>query len=253
MRLMQRPLLHATCAALLLMVSAPSFALFDDNEARKAIIDLRQQVNVLEQRLGQRVTRLETVTEGQLTLAQQLAEKDREIAKLRGDLEVANNAIKKLQDDNRVLYTSLEKRIAQLEPKKVEMDGQQMAVPQDQYGEYQAALDTLKAGNFAQAATQLQAFLARYPKNTLEPQARYYLGSAQFAQGDYKAALVTQRDLAKDYPDHPRAPDALLSMASAQLELKAIPNAKKTLTEIVSKYPGTPAASSAKARLDALK
>lgn len=238
------------CALIFSCSSNSAFALFDDNEARKAILDLRQQISQLEQRLA----RLETASQGgQVNLAQQLQEKDREIAGLRGDLEVAMNAIRKLQEDNRVLYSSLEGRIKQLEPKKMELDGQEVAVQQTEYSEYQGGLDHFKAGNYAQAIAQFQNFLVKYPKSTLEVQVRYFLGSAQFAQGDYKAALVTQRDLAKAYPDSPRAPDALLSMASAQLELKAIPNAKKTLTEIVTKYPNSAAASSAKTRLEALK
>ncbi len=144
-------------------------------------------------------------------------------------------------------------RIKQIEPKKLEVDGQEISVNQTEATSYQAALDQFKAGQFAQAAAAFQTHIAKYPKGSLDVQARYFLGSAQFALGEYKAALVTQRDVAKDYPDHPRAADALLSMASAQLELKAIQNAKKTLNEIVTKYPGTAAANAAKTRLDALK
>lgn len=238
------------CALLLSIGSSNAFALFDDNEARRAILELRQQINQLEQRLA----RMESTSQGgQVNLAQQLQEKDREIARLRGDLEVAMNSIRKLQDDNRVLYSSLETRIQQLEPKKMQLDGQEVAVQQTEFSEYQAGLDHFKAANYAQAITQFQNFLVKYPKSTLEVQVRYFLGSAQFAQGDYKAALVTQRDLAKDHPDSPRAADALLSMASSQLELKATQNAKKTLNEIVAKYPNSAAASSAKTRLEALK
>ncbi|HEX4880614.1 MAG TPA: tol-pal system protein YbgF [Limnobacter sp.] len=231
------------------MASNSAHAFFDDTEARRAILDLRQQIRVLEDR----ISRLESANQGQLALAQSLSEKDGEIARLRGDLEVANNSIRKLQDDNRVLYTSLDERLKKLEPKPVQLDGEQLSVPPEQYRDYQAGLDHFKAGNYADAARQFQDFLSKHPDSRLKPQVRYFLGSAQFAQGDYKLALVTQRDLAKDHPDSPRAPDALLSMASSQLELKAIPNAKKTLSELIAKYPDSEAAKSAKARLDALK
>jgi TolA-binding protein len=79
-------------ALLCASASNSAFAIFDDTEARKAILDLRQQVKVLEDR----VARMEAANQGQLSLAQSLSEKDREIARLRGDLEVANNNIKKL-------------------------------------------------------------------------------------------------------------------------------------------------------------
>jgi tol-pal system protein YbgF len=241
------------CALTLGFSCSNAFALFDDNEARQAIVELRKQVTQQEQRIVRLESSAQSAQNGQANLIQQLQEKDRELARLRNDIEIANNNIRKLQEDNRVLYTTLENRIKQLEPKKVEVDGKETTLPQDQYAQYQSALDTFKSGNYNQAIGLFQTFLAKYPKSNLDVQARYFLGSAQFAQGDYKSALITQRDLAKEYPDSPRAPDALLSMASAQLELKAIGNAKKTLGEIIARYPNSAAATSAKTRLDALK
>ena len=229
--------------------SNPAFAIFDDTEARKAIVELRQQVKQLEER----ITRMESANQGQLTMVQSLSDKDREIARLRGDLEVANNNIRKLQEDNKLLYTNLDERLKKFEPKSVQLDGQEVSVPPEQFSEYQAGLDHFKAGNYKDAAAQFQQFLDKHKQSKLEPQVRYFLGSTQFAQGEYKTALITQRDLAKDFPDSPRAPDALLSMASSQLELKSIPGAKKTLGELIAKYPDSPAAESAKSRLAALK
>lgn len=239
-----------TCMLLAGTFSAsPSFALFEDDEARKAILDLRQKIGQLEQRLSQ----MEAASQGQMNLAQSLANKDKEIAKLRGDLEVAGNAIKRLQDDNRSLYTNLDERLKAVEPKKVEVDGNTLKVPPAQQGSYQAGLDHFKAGNYSEAIAQFSAFLAANPNSELEPQVRYFLGSSQFASGDYKTALLTQRDLAKKFPESPRAPDALLSMASCQIELRSLPGAKRTLTELISKYPESSAAASAKTRLAALK
>lgn len=239
----------ASVALFCAFTSGSALAIFDDTEARRAIIDLRQQIKTLEDRLS----RVEASRQGQLALAQSLSEKDLEIARLRGDLEIANNNIRKLQEDNRVLYTSLEDRIKKLEPKALQLDGQELNVSPEQFNDYQAGLDHFKAGNYKDASTQFQDFLVKHKASRLEPQVRYFLGSAQFALGDYKTALITQRDLARDFPDSPRAPDALLSMASSQLELKSIPGAKKTLGELISKYPGSAAAASAKTRLDALK
>lgn len=229
--------------------SNSAYAIFDDTEARKAIVDLRQQVKVLEEK----VARMESASQGQFGLIQSLSEKDQEIARLRGDLEVANNNIRKLQEDSKLLYTNLDERIKKFEPRAIELDGEELTVPPEQYSEYQAGLDHFKAGNYKDAATQFEQFLATHKESKLEPQVRYFLGSTQFAQGEYKTALITQRDLAKNFPDSPRAPDALLSMASSQLELKSIPGAKKTLGDLIAKYPDSPAAASAKTRLDALK
>jgi TolA-binding protein len=192
---------------------------------RKAILDLRQQLKVLEDR----VARMESANQGQLSLAQSLSEKDREIARLRGDLEVANNNIRKLQEDNKLLYTNLDERLKKFEPKSVQLDGQEVSVPPEQFSEYQAGLDHFKAGNYKDAAAQFQQFLDKHKQSKLEPQVRYFLGSTQFAQGEYKTALITQRDLAKDFPDSPRAPDALLSMGQLSAGTQKHSRCKKNL------------------------
>ncbi|NJM32813.1 MAG: tetratricopeptide repeat protein, partial [Limnobacter sp.] len=210
------------CLFGLTSISSPSYALFDDEEARKAILSVRKQMEQMEQRLS----RLETSAQGQLSVLDTLSEKDREIARLRGELEVTNNAIRKLQEDYKQLYALIDERLGKLEPKQYDLGGQSVSVDQQQATAYDAALEHFKAGNFKQAEAGFAYFLKEYPKSSLEPQVRYFLGSCQYANGDYKSALVTQRDLANDFPDHARAPDALLSMASSQIELKSIPRAK---------------------------
>ena len=212
----------------------------------------RQPVDAMARDLNSRVDTKADKT-STLSLINQHDQTMQEIARLRGDLEVANNNIRKLQEDNKLLYTNLDERLKKFEPKSVQLDGQEVSVPPEQFSEYQAGLDHFKAGNYKDAAAQFQQFLDKHKQSKLEPQVRYFLGSTQFALSDYKTALITQRDLAKDFPDSPRAPDALLSMASSQLELKSIPGAKKTLNELITKYPDSPAAASAKTRLAALK
>ncbi|MDH4394209.1 MAG: tol-pal system protein YbgF [Limnobacter sp.] len=228
-----------------------SFAgLFDDEEARRAILDIRQKLANLDQRLAKLET---TSSQGQLALVDSITERDREIARLRGEIEVATNSLRRLQDDNRALYVDLDKRIKSLEPKAVELDGKVVEVPPQQQSDYQTALNVFKSGNFDEAQRQFSRFLEVHRGSTLEPQVRYFLGSSQYATGKYKEALITQRDLAKEFPEHPRAPDALLSQASSQLELKSIEGAKKTLRSVIELYPTSSAAAGARERLAALK
>lgn len=230
------------------LFSSPSWALFEDDGARVAINKILARLNDVESRLAQ----LESTSSGQLAIAESLSEKDREIARLRGDLEVAQNQLRKLQSDYETLYTALDERLAKLEPQTVELDGQSIVVPPKEFNAYQAGLDHFKAGNFTEAQTNFEGFLDTFKESELRAQVAYFLGSCQFALGEYKGSLVTQRALIKDYPNSPRVPDAMLSVASSQLALKAITNAKKTLSEIISKYPDSPAAASARERLDAI-
>lgn len=230
-------------------LASPAYALFEDDGARKAILAMRQQLAGIESRLSQ----LEQAGKGNLTLAEMLSEKDREIAQLRGQLEVATNKLAKLQEDYKAFYTDIDARLARIEPARIDVGGRTVTVPPEENQMYETALAHFKEANFPQASTQFTTFLASYPGSKLTPQVMYLLGSSQFAQGNYKAALVTQQDLAKSYPESPRAPDALLSAASSQLELRAINNAKKTLQELVEKYPTSAAADTARERLAILK
>lgn len=239
--------------SLLLCISAwsaagPAWALFEDDGARVAINNILKRLENIETRL----TQLEQTGQGQMAIAQSLSEKDREIARLRGDLEVAQNKLRKLQDDYEALYTALDSRLSKLEPQTIDLDGESVEIPPEEYSAYQGALDHFKAGNFPQAEQAFLGFLTEYKDSALRAQVGYFLGSCQFAQGNYKESLTTQRNMIKSHPNSPRVPDAMLSIASSQLALKAVTNAKKTLNEIISKYPDSPAAASARERLNAL-
>lgn len=246
--IMSKRFLVGLTLAFAALFSSPSWALFEDDGARVAINKILARLKDVEDRLA----RLESTSQGQLAIAESLSEKDREIARLRGDLEVAQNQLQKLQNDYETLYTSIDERLAKLEPQTVELDGESIVVPPKEFNAYQAGLDHFKAGNFAEAQTSFEGFLNTFEKSGLRAQVSYFLGSCQFAQGEYKSSLVTQRALVKDYPNSPRVPDAMLSIASSQLALKAITNAKKTLSEIIDKYPNSPAAASARERLAAI-
>lgn len=227
--------------------------LFDDEEARRAILDLRQKITTLEQRASKMEQASSQSAQGQLALSDALNQRDQEIARLRGELEVAQNSIRKLQEDYRLLYTSLDNRFKQLEPKAIEVDGATVKVQPQAQTDYQAGLDAFKAAKYDDAQRLFARFLEVHKGNPLEPQVRYLLGSSQYAAGKYKEAIVTQRDLAKDFPDNPKAPEALLSQASSQIELKSIDGAKKTLKTLIDSYPNSPAAGLAKERLTKLK
>ena len=81
------------------------------------------------------------------------------------------------------------------------------------------------------------------------PAAQYWIGSAQFALKDYKAAVAAHQSLVDRYPESARVPDALLSMAESQVQLGDRKSANRTLTRIIKEYPEAEAARVAKERL----
>ncbi|QBE62403.1 tol-pal system protein YbgF [Pseudoduganella lutea] len=221
---------------------------FDDDEARRAILDLRAKVEALSKELA---TRLDTKADKTSTL-DLIAQHDQtmqEIARLRGQVEVLQNEIEVASKRQKDLYADMDKRLRALEPRQVEIDGQTASVDQSEQNAYDAAMQQFKEGDYEGAATALQAFVRRYPASAYAANAQYWLGNAHYANRDCKAAIVAQQAVVKNYPDSPKAADAMLNIASCQTELKAVNNAKKTLNELIKAYPNTAAARTAKERL----
>jgi len=260
-------------ALLALATAAPCFAqgLFDDNEARRRVEALRQQLQENQRIVDERVSKMETALAGAtdrsavLELAGQIEALRGDIAKMRGQLEVATNQIEVADKRQKDLYLDIDTRIRKLEEAREQAAAAAAAAPaaaavaqpaeSQQAGEmraYQAALDQFKLGNYSLAVSAMQGFLVTYPNSTLAPNAQYWIGMAHSGQRDYKNAITAQRKLLASFPDSEKAPDALLSIASSQETMGDRRNARKTLEEVISRYPKSSAAASAKQRLNAL-
>ena len=229
-----------------------SAGLLDDDEARKAILDLRSKVETLARDMNARIdTKLDrSVT---LDLANQHEQTMQEIARLRGQLEVLANEVTTAQKRQKDFYADLDARIAKLEPRQVSIDGKEIEVDASELKSYEAAMKLFTAGDYKAAANALTEFVRRHPDSSYASNAQYWLGNAYYAQRDYKSAIASQEIVASTYKDSAKAPDAMLNIASSYIELKDKKSAKKALQQLVAKYPGSPAAATAKDRLTALK
>jgi tol-pal system protein YbgF len=238
-------LLIAVFAALPLHAGA---ALFGDDEARKAILDLRTKVDGIARDLG---TRIDTKADrtGALDQMNQNEQTRQEIARLRGQIEVLANDVANAEKRQKDFYADLDARLRKLEPRTISIDGNDAAVGASEQVAYDAALATFKAGDYKGAAGALDAFVKRYPESAYAANAQYWLGNAHYAMRDCKTAISAQQLVVKTYPDSPKAADAMLNIASCYVELKDKNNAKKTLDTLVARYPASSAAQIAKERL----
>jgi tol-pal system protein YbgF len=209
---------RAALVALLLLAGAPAHALFQDDGARKAILDLRARVDQLANDFEARLSRLEQVSHGQLQLQSQIDAMRQEIASLRGQIEVQANHIAKTQKQQRDLATSIDSRLKRFEPVEVTIDGKTATVDQAERRAFEAALAMFRSGDFNAARGAFEAFLVQYPDSPYVPSATFWLGSSQFALKDYAAAIETHANLVARHPENPRAPDAMLNQAYAQIE-----------------------------------
>ena len=261
---MRRALARLAIAAALAAAAAPAFAqgLFDDNEARRRVELLRQQIEANQRSLDERLTKLEGAANDRgalLDLSSQLQAMRDDLAKMRGQVEVLSNQMDLADKRQKDLYLDIDTRLRKLEqgresaaaaPDNRPAAAEAEASPAETRA-YQAALDQFKLGNYALAVSAMQGFMVTYPNSPLAPNAQYWIGMAHSGQRDYKSAIAAQRKLLAAWPDNPKAPDAMLSIASAQETMGARGEAQKTLQELIARYPGSSASVSARQRLAA--
>jgi tol-pal system protein YbgF len=230
----------------LILAASAQAQLFADDDARKAILELRQRMNAMQSEL---TTRLDTAQRNQLEMANQNETLRQEIARLRGQVESLTNEVATLQKRNRDLYTDLDARLKKFEPSTVTVDGRPATVDRTEQAAYDAALAQFRGGDFRGSIGSFQQFLARYPSSAYAPAAQYFIGSAHFALKDYKASIAANQLIIDRYKDSPRAPEALLSIADSQLQMADKKAANRTLTRVIQEYPNSEAAVIARERL----
>ena len=247
--------------ALMVGVSSAGAGLFDDDEARKAILDLRARVDAVradsDARIVQEGRRLNDenaqLRKGMLDLQNQIETLRAEVAKLRGQDEQLLREVADLQRRQKELTQGTDERLRQFEPSKVVVDGLEFVADPTERRDFEAALATFRRGVFPAAQTAFFDFLKRFPQSGYAPSALFWLGNAQYANRDYRDAIANFRALLSRAPIHFRAPEALLSIANCQIELKETKAARKTLEDLLRAHPQSEAASAAKERLSHLK
>lgn len=277
--------------ALLLLSSQTMAGLFDDEEARAQIADLKKQVGELQKALDARIVSLETALQAQglIDLLNQVEALKSDLAKLRGQIEVQAHEIEQAHKRQRDLYVDLDTRLRKLEtpapatapvteapgapvpagtppplPPTISPGVSATPMPKlppsrivteagvtPEQQAYASATEQFQAGKYVEALALFQTFLKAFPKSPLAPSAQYWIGNAHFALRDFNAAIAAQRLLVRSYPDSQKVPDALLNIASAQAEQGDMPAVKKSLEDLVARYPQSEAAAKAKQRLAA--
>lgn len=222
--------------------------LFEDDEARKAILDIRTRLTNMQSEIDAKADKANN-----FELNNQNEQLRQEIARLRGQIEVLTNELANAQKRQKDFYVDLDNRLRKLEPQQVTIDGKEAMVEQGEQRSYDAALAYFKAGDYRNAGSAFYDFTRRYPQSALAPSAQYWLGNTYYAQRDYRNAISAQQVVVKNYADSPKAADALLNIASCYMELKDKSSAKKTLETLIAQYPDSPSAQTAKERLAALK
>jgi len=250
--------------------STAQAGLFEDDEARRAILDLRQRVETLRMSIevlradnlvlmkkGSEVTdknqdELQVLRRSMLDLQNQIESLRADLAKSLGANESLLKSLSEWQREQKDKIQAQDDRLRKLEPLKVTLDGREFLVEPAEKREHDQAFDIFRKGEYGQAAIQWADFVRRYPQSGYKPTALFWLGNAQYAVKDYKEAMASFRSLVALAP-HPRVPESLLALANCMIELKDTRGARKVLEDLIKAHPESEAAAAAKDRLSRLK
>ena len=247
--------LAAVAVALWLAVGAHA-ALFDDDEARRAILELRQKADATQQRNADELRRanddVAQLRRSLLELSNQIDALRNDTAMVRGQNEKLTRDLADVQRVQKDMTQGIDDRLRKFEPAKVNVDGREFLADPAERQDFEAALAALRKSDFVAAQAGFTALIKQYPQSGYRSSALFWLGNAQYASRNYKEAVVNFRALVAADPQHLRAPEALLSTANCQVELKDARSARRTLEELVKAYPQSEAASVAKERMTKL-
>jgi tol-pal system protein YbgF len=245
------------CALACTLALNANAALFEDDEARRAILEMRQRLDGTQQRLTDELRKVNEdnaqLRRSLLDLSTQIDTLRGELAKLRGQDEQLARDVAEVQRQQKDMSQGMDDRLRKFEPSKVTVDGKEFVADPAEKQEFEAALAVLRKGDFAPAQAAFTSFLKRYPQSGYKAPALFWLGNAQYASRNYREAVVNFRALVAADPEHMRAPEAVLAIANCQVELKDTKGARKTLEDLLKAYPQSEAASVAKDRLAKLK
>lgn len=226
------------CAGLVLTLASPAWALFGDDQARQAVLELRQELD--EQRRAN--------TEAEAAMRRSILDISAQSEQWRQELSTLRGEYEQLQH---TLYL-LEERIKSFEPISIEQDGTTLLVSPPEKAAFDRSMALLLASDFKQAAASYIQLLNQFPTTAYTASVLYWLGNAQYASQDVRAAINTHKRLVVQFPKHSRVPEAILSLGNAHLELGDDQSARTEWSHLVANHPNSEAASTARERLTQL-
>jgi tol-pal system protein YbgF len=247
----------AWAAPLLVLAGAAQAQLFPDNEARKAIIELRANDEKIRSEIAAQnkdlADQLAAVKRSLLELSNQIEQLRAELARQRGTNEQLARDVAEVQRRQKDIAAGVDERMRKIEPQRVTLDGKEFVADPEEKRQFDESMAIVRAGDFPGAASALQNFLKRWPSSGYGDAARFWLGNALYGKRELAPAITMFRTFIANAPEHGRVPEAMLAIANSQTELKDTRGARATLNELLRKHPQSEAAQAGKERLAELK
>jgi tol-pal system protein YbgF len=243
-----RPIFRQFCAAGIVSVvlaSSATAGLFDDEEARAQIKQLREQTRTQQSQVEARVTELESIAKSRslIDLFNQLEILKVEVAKLRGMQEVLSNELENSQKRARDLYQDSDTRLRKVETQSTQLFEQNKALLQ--------AIDTMRAEVSKMAAANVPAptpapvaVLAPPSPEPAQPvndglaeQRAFDSSLAEFRAGKFKESSAGFSNFVRTYPRSALLPAAQYWWGNSQFAARDFRNAINTHRGLIAQFP----------------
>ena len=216
---------------------------------------------------------------GEQPLFYQMQVLQQEVRQLSGLVEEQSRLIQKLQQDQRLQYIDLDRRVAALAPNRPapgptplpDID-RQSAVDADVAGSesslqdpgtteaivqaepepttereaYARAIRWMRSKRFAESTVAFEKLIVDYPNGQYTPNAFYWLGELHLASSNIEPARQNFVQVIRLYPDHQKVPDALYKLGVLYFQLGDESESRRYLTQVQTDFPQSSAGALAK-------
>lgn len=244
-RVTPRALAIATLSAALLAGMPARAGLFDDEEARKQILQLRAQIAETQRTLDQRVGELEAQARNRsiIDLFNHVETLKAEFARLRGQIELLQNELENTQKRQRDLYVDLDGRLRKVESHIAALPPAAPPPATTAPGSAQptgAISPTTPAGVDPTRAAAPAPVVTPPPAPAVDPvaeQRAYDLGLEQFRAARYADAVASFQQFARAYPRSTLLPSAQYWIGNSQYALRDYRGAIATQRQLLQQHP----------------
>ena len=187
---MRRTLVVAMMVALAAQTSA-AWA-FADDEARTAILELREQLKASQRAQVDLMTQVEALRSENQRMIGQMQELTRQVE-------------------------TMDKRLIEVEPARVELNGRVISVKPAERRDFENAIALFQKRDFTGCLKALNTFKKTWPKSAYMADVDYWRASSYYSLNDFKSTITVTNNLYRVYPRSAKAPEALLMKSSAEL------------------------------------
>ena len=249
--MLTRAQIGAGFAALTIAMSSQA-GLFDDEEARKQILQLRAQITETQRTLDQRVGELEAQARNRsiIDLFNQVETLKTEFARLRGQIELLQNEMENTQKRQRDLYVDLDGRMRKMETQLAEQARVQATPPVLPPGSATpgSAVPGVVVPPGATDPNRTSPPAVVVPQPVVDPvaeQRAYDQGLELFRGGRFAEAIAAFQTFNRNFPRSTLVPSAQYWIGNSLYATRDYRGAIAAQRQLITQYPDSAKASDA--------